>query len=539
MIALSRSFYNFQKYPSPTVAECLLQSLLDIALISPPATRLVNCAAQVDMNAVRYLKKAWSGTFDNSDAKTVSGKSEPATEPAEPTLSAGNEAHQELDSSHAVPTSSNTRTLTLSPSYEQVPTSRPAFPSPSSRTGVTPDTPVLPCDVELSDKAQATRALSAPLNVYMEDYHDDALPHHGASFHESEHDGFPTTQPKKTKDHIGNDRPRLQLKRDYNRSSKSSLPQYTPPDFASQVFTEQFSDPNDPMPKGYMGTFAGHRFCETTEECHCPCGTHNVHYLTCGHMIFDSNAKETSSCGTNCETGPHAEQPFICQRCREIIGDIYDNRLTAAERERIQFYHSKSDALTIALATEFITKHMPHAKGNIAETVTSTVLKQGRACLLYSDGQKDTTAFADMFRVSQEKMRVFAAAYELNALEKRKEVQNFNKRQGVDAQEPDSVNSTQSFDAAAATKHGSKKHEEKLKTHIEPVPEDSQGIKRTAISTVDDSSDNETLVDNNDSSLTSTGNKKHKKKLETHREPIVTLVKSTKRKLEVSDPSYD
>jgi hypothetical protein len=492
------------------------------------------------MNAVRYLKTAWSGTFDNSDAKTVSGKSEPATEPAEPTLSAGNESQQGLDSSHTVPTSSNTRIPTLSPSYEQAPTSRPAFPSPSSRTEVTPDTPVLPCDIELSDKAQATRALSAPLNVYMEDHHDDYLPHHGASFHESEHDGFHTTQPKKTEDHIGNDRPTLQLKRDYDRSSKSSLPQYTPPDFASQVFTEQFSDPNDPMPKGYMGTFAGHRFCETTEECHCPCGTHNVHYLTCGHMILDPNAGETSSCGTNCETGPHVEQPFICPRCREIIGDIYDNRLTAAERERIQFYHSKSDVLTIALATEFITKHMPHAKGNIAETLTSAVLKQGRSCLLYSDGQKATPALADMFRVSQEKMRAFAAAYELNTNEKRKDAEEENDtRQDVDAYKSNSADSTQSFDAAAATKRGSKKHEEKLKTHIEPVPEDSHGIKRTAISTVDDSSDNEALVGNNDSSSTGTGNKKHKKMLETHREPIVTLVQSTKRKLEVSDPSYD
>jgi hypothetical protein len=69
-----------------------------------------------------------------------------------------------------------------------------------------------------------------------------------------------------------------------------------------------------------------------------PCGAHNVHYLTCSHMIFNSKPEQVSSGGANCKTGPYAGQPFNCPRCREVVDYIFDSKLTAAERERVKFY---------------------------------------------------------------------------------------------------------------------------------------------------------------------------------------------------------
>jgi hypothetical protein len=180
---------------------------------------------------------------------------------------------------------------------------------------------------------------------------------------------------------------------------------------------------------------------------------------------------------------------------------------------------------------------MPYAKGNIAETVGSIVLQQGRPSLLYSDGSEKSPTLAEMFRVSQEKMRVFTAAYELNTQEKRKGVgDEGDTQQGGDADESSPANNIQPFETAPSAKHGIKKHKAKLKNHKEPVPEDSHGIKRAATATDEDSSDSE-IADDNEASSTYT-NKKHKTEFGTHHESTFALIQGMKRKLEFPGPSW-
>jgi hypothetical protein len=188
----SQSLHCASTHSTCQLATVLQQPATNNFLLSRPSYSFQyppRLPSQVDMNTVRYLRKAWSGAFNSSSAQTVSGISEPAT----PTSSAGNKSHQEPDSSHTVPISANACTATLSPSYEQVPVSQPAFQPPASHAEVTSDTPVLHTDGEPSKKAQATQATSPPPAVYMEDLHDDPLSHDGASFHGSEHDEFPDT----------------------------------------------------------------------------------------------------------------------------------------------------------------------------------------------------------------------------------------------------------------------------------------------------------------------------------------------------------
>jgi hypothetical protein len=68
-----------------------------------------------------------------------------------------------------------------------------------------------------------------------------------------------------------------------------------------------------------------------------------------------------------------------------------------------------------------------------------------------------------------------------------------------------------------------------LETLREPVSQQNRGIKRTATSE-GWLSDPETLVGNGDSPIINTSNKKLKKKLETHRQPITLRTRGVKRK---------
>jgi hypothetical protein len=221
-------------------------------------------------------------------------------------------------------------------------------------------------------------------------------------------------------------RPRLQPKspKDCHREAPGL---YVRPNYASEVVIEEFNDPNDPMPKGYWGTWRGYRMGYSTVEDYCPCGLGGGHFLVCGHTVI---SKEP--CGANCKTAQHEHEAFKCEQCNEIVQDIFENKLTQEEKDKIKLFHKKNDALYLALCVEAVTKHIPIAKGNIAETVLSFVMENyGRASLAYRtvEDPNEPNTLADTFRdfheSGQRKTREIMAQYNLGSLnthEKRKDV---------------------------------------------------------------------------------------------------------------------
>jgi hypothetical protein len=312
------------------------------------------------------------------------------------------------------------------------------------------------------------------------------------------------------------DRPKLPPKHQKDLHRKPTTP-YTRPDNSSQIVFEIFKDPNNPMPKGYIGTVGGARVCRSTVEDYCPCGTGGGHYLICGHTVVGDAA-----CGANCKSGPCEEQPFNCPQCRDIVNAIFKDKLTHEERSSVELHHKKKDVLAIPLCIEYISKYLSAANANIAATVVGMLTSQyGRACQAVPEEKAETKTLAEMFaehhstleqntrtRLAEDKLGP------LNAPQKRK-----NKDEEVDKSEE----TTSSIDDL------NKKQKRKLESHREPVTDQTRGMKRTA---EEDLSDAETLVDSDDApSATKTSNKKQKQKLETHCQPVTRRTHGMKRKL--------
>jgi hypothetical protein len=313
------------------------------------------------------------------------------------------------------------------------------------------------------------------------------------------------------------DRPKLQPKHPKDIHRKPTKP-YMRPHPASQVVFEVFKDPNDPKPKGYMGTVGGARICRSTVEDYCPCGTGGGHYLLCGHTVVGDAA-----CGANCKSGPHDQQPFNCPKCREIVHTIFENKLTKEERANVEHHYKKKDVLAIPLCVEYITKYIPTAHGNIAETVVGMLTSQyGRECQAVPDDTSKPQTLAEMFEehhnALEQKTRAKLAENKLGPLNTPK------KRKDKDGQ------ATNSEETASSMHDLNKKQKLKFETHREPVTDQNRGIKRAAME--EDLSDAETLVDIDEtSSTTKISNKKQKQKFETHRQPVTWRTHGTKRKL--------
>jgi hypothetical protein len=513
------------------------------------------------MNTIRYLKKAWRGSSTQPDAQNMSG-----TPKGTPTCTPSSSAHGEFQSgtndSNRLPTLANEHTTFSAPLWH-TPGSQATVQSSPDLTRAPHSRAVSHNGSTSSEKAQVSQStLPSPADLMNASYnpfsfHNDTPELDGAQAahttftqqaagHISISTNRGTTQKELAEDesyeelsndNTNNDRSKLPPKRPQQARHRPA-PHYTRPDFASQVIMEEFNNLNDPMPKGYIGTFGGHRFCATTVEDYCPCGTYKTHYLNCGHTVIDTSTCGDSVCGANCKTGLNAEQPFNCTQCRNIIDDIFDKKLTVAEREHIRFYRDKSDALTIALLVEYITKHMPNTKGNIAETVVSIVMQQGRTCIASICQEEAPRTLADMFREREEALRretrAFMDKLELNKQEKRKNFCNESDIKGTEDTETDSPNTSSS---PQAVEKGNKKQKTKLATHWEPISEETRGIKRTATYIVDDRSDGKTFVDNVASSANTT-NKKLRKKLEICHESISAPTSGMKRNIDLSDPPY-
>jgi hypothetical protein len=311
-------------------------------------------------------------------------------------------------------------------------------------------------------------------------------------------------------------RPKLPPKHQKDLHRKPTTP-YTRPDSSSQIVFEVFKDPNDPMPKGYMGTIGGARICRSTVEDYCPCGTGGGHYLICGHTVVGDAA-----CGANCKSGPRDEQPFNCPQCRDIVNAIFKNKLTYEERSTVELHHKKKDVLAIPLCIEYISKYLSAANGNIAATVVGMLTAQyGRECQAVPEEKAETKTLAEMFAehhsTLEQSTRAKLAEDKLgpmNAPQKRK-----NKVVQVDNSE----------EVTPSADDVNKKQKRTLESHREPVTDQTRGMKRTAEE--EDFSDADTLVDSDDAPSATKTNKKQKQKLETHREPIPRRTHGMKRKL--------
>jgi hypothetical protein len=323
-------------------------------------------------------------------------------------------------------------------------------------------------------------------------------------------------------------RPKLDAKRRHGRAHAPDDP-YTPPDLASKIVYEEFSDPEDPKPKGYLGTVAGARIIASTVEDYCACGTGGGHYLVCGHTIVSETSDVT--CGSNCKTGLHVAQPFNCPACRAVVNDVLENKLTPAEQENVKFHQSRDDTLAITLSIEYVSKYMPTARGNISHTLLSIAMpKYGRACQMVPDEEAPTT-LAELYQEHREAMEQNSRARHfeiksgpLNVHEKRKATTS-------DPQTPFSANlgvptppiTPESPTVNTVAEDHNKKQKTKLETHTEPITEQTRGIKRDAVK--EDQSHAE------DPLPAPSSNKKLKTKLDSHPQPITPLTPGTKRKL--------
>jgi hypothetical protein len=259
---------------------------------------------------------------------------------------------------------------------------------------------------------------------------------------------------------INDSRPRLQPKHQKDRHIKHNT-QYVRPDYASKMIAEEFNDPNDPMPKGYVGTIGDIRYCHSAVEDYCPCGTGGGHYLTCGHMVVGEEA-----CGQNCKTGAPAKLPFNCPRCLDVVNGILQNKLTKDEQAKIEFHRSIKDTLAVAVSIEYIAKHLPTAKGNIAETVLAIMVPQyGRECRAVLADAGEPQTIADLFQEHhsslEQKTRARLAQEKLGSLnthDKRKDFgQSAETPDSAEVKTPTVADSINASKTASTTKNGNKK----------------------------------------------------------------------------------
>jgi hypothetical protein len=337
-------------------------------------------------------------------------------------------------------------------------------------------------------------------------------------------------------------RPKVSAKRQGGRIHRP-ITDSTRPNLASEVVTEEFDNPEVPKPKGYLGTIAGARICASTVEDYCPCGTGGGHYLVCGHNVVSDSGD--TICGSNCKTGLHTAEPFICPNCHVVVKHILDNKLSPEENASIAFHFARQDAqnLAIMLSVEYVSKYTPTKKGNVASTLLSIALPQyGRACLSVPNEPIETTTLASMFQEYHDILEQNSRAREaeinnspLNTHEKRK-VMTEEHHTPIDT--PSDSEASQSPEVVAVAEKVNKKQKRKLATYPEPITEPAHGVKRIVDEA--DWSDPETLVGSDSPSPTKKSTKKQKQKHElvSHPEPVTSETHGEKRPLNLLGTFY-
>lgn len=315
-------------------------------------------------------------------------------------------------------------------------------------------------------------------------------------------------------------RPKLSTKRQGGRIQKRAA-KHTVPDFGAHIVIEKFDGPGDTKPKGYMGTVAGARIFASTVEDYCACGTGGGHWLICGHEIVSN--KGDTACGANCKTGLHAAEPFNCPQCRDTMANIIETKITPAEKASVKFHMSLNISLGISLAVEYVSKHLPTVKGNIAQTLMSIAEpRYGRACQIVPAAVEEPKNFAEIYEEHREDIQQKARARQVEA-----DIGQLTTHDKRKAASTKMVSEPPAVTAVADTANKKQKH--KLEIHSEPITDSTRGIKRTA--TVEDWSDDETLVGEDSPRPVEKNTKRQKKKLETCREPITADTRGQKRGL--------
>lgn len=83
--------------------------------------------------------------------------------------------------------------------------------------------------------------------------------------------------------------------------------------------------PENNLPVGYLGTFRGSRHFIPEYPGMLPCSHNTKHLLLCGHWVSSSEP-----CGSNCKKQNHAEKPFNCPTCQEIVREVLTGSILSA-----------------------------------------------------------------------------------------------------------------------------------------------------------------------------------------------------------------
>ncbi|KAJ4373113.1 hypothetical protein N0V83_003404 [Neocucurbitaria cava] len=275
----------------------------------------------------------------------------------------------------------------------------------------------------------------------------------------------------------GGDRLKLQPKRQQDCHRKPSPPKKQR-DFVSEIVYEVASKDN-PLPEGYLGTFRGSRWYAPDYNACLDCGLAGEHRLVCGHWV-----KSEEPCGINCKSENFDQDPFNCPICHDVVHDILRNKLTDAEQAKLTHLKSKNAALLLGVAIEIVMKRAPELKANVTETIHSILRKNyGRSCG-FSTGPPpvETPPLEQTIREIQEHQEQkehdrYAKENPLNKHEKRKDMNDTTDADTDSGSQSDSDSTL--VGSTHTPKSSNKKLKKKLETHREPVTERTRGKKRT------------------------------------------------------------
>ncbi|CAO2652334.1 Nn.00g006170.m01.CDS01 [Neocucurbitaria sp. VM-36] len=365
--------------------------------------------------------------------------------------------------STAVPASVDTVYMQQSPSSRDIHDDMPAVKPDPPPPGPGPTTP----------PQERVSPLSSSKGAGHPNAHHATVQEHHTKTHDT------TPLPPSNED---NDRPKLTPKRQQDCHRKSPAPK-PKRDFVSEIVYELSSEDN-PLPAGYLGTFRGSRWYLPDYNACLECGLAGEHRLICGHWV-----KSDEPCGVNCKSAKLDHAPFICPTCRDIVQDIFTNKLTDAERAKLCGLKGKDDVFMVGCCVEYATKRAPELGVNITETVLSLLRKgYGRVCEASAGPPPvEHPPFEQVIRDIQEKQEQkerdkIARENPLIKHEKRKDINDgiangptASKTEGSALPRSDAAEGTQANTTVVTI---NKKLKKKLETHREPITPQTRGTKR-------------------------------------------------------------
>ncbi|RYN32349.1 hypothetical protein AA0117_g4322 [Alternaria alternata] len=256
--------------------------------------------------------------------------------------------------------------------------------------------------------------------------------------------------------------------------------------------------PGNNLPVGYLGTFRGSRHFIPEYPGMLPCSHNTKHLLLCGHWVSSSEP-----CGSNCKKQNHAEKPFNCPTCQEIVREVLTGSiLSAVESIRLRKLKEKCNSIVyVSCCVEQVVRAAPQIKTGVTEAVAGLLLENyGRKCEQTDNPDPEGLEtiewiVRDMQERTERKQRErFAQENPLNTHDKRKsyedatnlsvnEVNLGTDRSAAHDEQPRGSSSTGEDDKQDALSASHKRQKTKLETHREPTTPQSRGTKRPGPST--------------------------------------------------------